>query len=75
MQRFKRRTGFHFKQANAHQLWQSSYFDRVLRAEEDMREVSNYIFQNPITEGLCERPEDYPLSGGTFAGRGAAGPN
>ena len=75
MQRFKRRTGFHFKQSSGDRLWQSSYFDRVLREEEDLAETAEYIFRNPIAEGLCEDPEDYPLLGGTFAAATAPGPN
>jgi REP element-mobilizing transposase RayT len=75
MQRFKRHTSFHFKQSSGDRLWQSSYFDRVLRQEEDLTEVANYVLQNPVTEGLCERPEDYLLSGGTFAAVSALGPN
>ena len=75
IQRFKRRTGFHFEQKSGSQLWQPSYFDRVLRKEEDLGSVAEYVLQNPVAEGLCARPEDYGLSGGTFAAATPAGPN
>jgi putative transposase len=68
LQRFKQRTGFYFKKQSGAQLWQESYFDRVIRKEEDLGVVADYIFQNPVDAGLVGAPpEVYPLLGGTFA--------
>ena len=75
LQRFKRRTAFHFKRQFGNQLWQDSYYDRVLRRDEDLQEVVDYILLNPVAEGLCSRPGDYPLSGGIHAVPTPDGPN
>jgi hypothetical protein len=42
-------------------VWQPGYFDRALRAEEDVREVARYIVANPLRAGLCRQIGDYPL--------------
>jgi putative transposase len=41
-------------------LWQDGYWDRVLRPDEDVVLVADYIAMNPVRAGLVERPEDYP---------------
>ncbi len=41
-------------------LWQDGYWDRVLRRDEDVVAVADYIVQNPVRAGLVQRPEDYP---------------
>ena len=41
-------------------LWQDGYWDRVLRPDEDVVPVADYIAMNPVRAGLVERPEDYP---------------
>jgi REP element-mobilizing transposase RayT len=42
-------------------LWQPGYFDRALRAEDDVLAIARYIVMNPIRAGLCQRVGDYPL--------------
>ncbi len=42
-------------------VWQSGYFDRALRAEEDIRDAARYIVANPLRAGLCRHIGDYPL--------------
>jgi putative transposase len=41
-------------------LWQRSYWDRVLRRDEDVREVARYIVHNPVRDGIVSKAEDYP---------------
>ncbi len=41
-------------------LWQDESFDHILRSNESFEEKLDYIRQNPVRRGLCERPEDYP---------------
>ena len=41
-------------------LWVDESFDRIIRDEEDWREKYGYIMNNPVKEGLVEKPEDYP---------------
>ncbi len=67
LQRFVAR----FKQTSAHafgcraggQLWQSGYYDRVLRDDEHSSRVARYIVGNPIRAGLCGQVADYPYTG------------
>ncbi|MDH7515186.1 MAG: DUF1156 domain-containing protein, partial [Bacteroidota bacterium] len=42
-------------------LWQEESFDRIIRDEEELLEKWKYIRQNPIKQGLCEKPEEYPF--------------
>jgi REP element-mobilizing transposase RayT len=42
-------------------VWQEGYFDRALRAEEDLKDMARYIVANPLRAGLCRRLGDYPL--------------
>ena len=41
-------------------LWQAGYYDRQLRAEEDLLVQARYIVGNPLRKGLVQRVEDYP---------------
>ncbi|MCK5395146.1 MAG: transposase [Gammaproteobacteria bacterium] len=41
-------------------VWQRAYFDRCLRREEDVKQVSRYIVANPLRAGLVEDIGDYP---------------
>ncbi len=66
VQNFKQRTGFHFRRKSGDQLWQQSYFDRVLRNDEGVGDVASYIFQNPVAAGLSDDAASYPLSGGVY---------
>jgi REP element-mobilizing transposase RayT len=42
-------------------VWQTSYFDHAVRAEEDLREIARYIVANPLRAKLVERVGDYSL--------------
>ncbi|HLF27352.1 MAG TPA: transposase [Anaerolineae bacterium] len=44
-------------------LWQPCCFDHVVRAEEDLRAIAQYILDNPVRKGLIERAEDWRWSG------------
>ncbi len=41
-------------------LWQKSYYDHILRREEDARDVVRYILENPVRAGLVASPGEYP---------------
>jgi len=56
----------HFKQATGHRhsgLWQRSYYDHILRQEEDFEDVARYIWANPVRAGMVENALAYPYSG------------
>jgi len=44
-------------------LWQRSYFEHVLRDDEDPFQVARYILDNPVRAGLVQSPENYPFLG------------
>jgi REP element-mobilizing transposase RayT len=41
-------------------LWQDESFDRIVRADEDVRKKGDYISENPVRAGLVATPEEYP---------------
>ena len=62
MQGFKGRSARAINRAAARQLhaWQRGYHDHALRAEEDVREIAQYIATNPLRASLVRRLGDYP---------------
>ncbi len=63
VKRFKQTSSYHYMGGGRSRLWQRSYYDHVLRCEEDVVEVARYIWENPIRKGLVETVRDYPFSG------------
>jgi putative transposase len=43
-------------------LWQSRFWDHIIRDEDDLRRHVDYIHFNPVKHGLVARPEDYSHS-------------
>jgi len=41
-------------------IWQRSYWDHVVRRDEDLSEVIQYIIQNPVRNGLVSDFREYP---------------
>ena len=41
-------------------IWQSTFYDRALREEEDRVQVARYIVANPLRAGLVDCVGDYP---------------
>ena len=60
VQRFKQTTGYRFKERTGRMLWQRSFYDHVLRGEEDIGDVAEYIWSNPVRAGLVADRDDYP---------------
>jgi putative transposase len=44
-------------------LWQESYYDHVVRPEEDLSAIARYIIDNPVRAGLVQSSLDYPFVG------------
>lgn len=44
-------------------VWQSEFFDHVLRSAENYGEKWNYVHDNPVRAGLVSRAEDWPWQG------------
>lgn len=60
---FKQLSGYHFKRTHGAGLWQISYYDHVVRREEDVQQIAAYIWDNPLRAGLVENRLDYSYSG------------
>jgi REP element-mobilizing transposase RayT len=44
-------------------LWQTSFYDHVVRRDEDINAVMRYILENPVRQGLVEDWTEYRWSG------------
>lgn len=60
---FKQVSGYHFKRRHGGALWQISYYDHVVRRDEDIQQIAAYIWDNPVRAGLVESRLDYAFSG------------
>jgi len=60
---WKQRTGFAWRERQGRRLWQKGYWDRILRADDDVLPIARYIVENPARAGLVADPRDYPWTG------------
>jgi putative transposase len=65
---FKQKTGYLYNKestmtGNGGKMWQSGYYDHVLRNDEDTYEVLKYILNNPVRKGLVNNYTDYCHTG------------
>jgi putative transposase len=70
VQCFKQITSFHFKQKKGDALWQQSFYDRILRQNDDLSKVAQYVLDNPSVEGLAPGSAAYELRGGSYFDEG-----
>ena len=63
MRTFKQRSSFHWKRSFGGELWQRSYYEHVLRDDEDTVTIARYVLANPLRAGLVEDPLRYPFMG------------
>ena len=47
-------------------LWERESFDHLIRSEEHHEAYIDYIECNPVTAGLCNRPQDWRYSSARF---------
>ena len=43
-------------------LWQKNFYDHVVRKEESLIEIAEYIVNNPVRKGMVEVWEQHPYS-------------
>jgi len=60
---FKQRTALAYKNRADAPLWQTKFYDHILRVPEQLESVACYIWANPVRKGLCQDAVSYPLSG------------
>lgn len=70
MRLFKQLSGYAYRRSTGDPqvLWQTSYYDHVLRREEDTLVVARYIWANPVRAGLVASAKEYPCSGSLTMG-------
>ncbi len=44
-------------------LWQPRFYDHIVRADENLRAIAEYIIANPVRKELASTPEEWPWSG------------
>jgi putative transposase len=60
---FKRYTAKRiFEGCGVRPLWQKNFYDRIVRQEESLLEMANYIIRNPVRKGIVSNWEAYPYS-------------
>ncbi len=59
----KQSSGQTYAARTKQRLWQESYYDHVVRPEEDLSAIARYIIDNPVRAGIVESPLDYPFVG------------
>jgi putative transposase len=59
---FKQKSGYWFKKNYNKNLWHVSYYDHVLRREENIEDVIMYMLGNPVRKGIVQDFKEYPFS-------------
>jgi hypothetical protein len=62
-------SSFAAKRLTGRALWQTGYFERVVRDDQEVRTLAAYILANPVRAGLVEEPWAYPFSGSDRYGK------
>jgi len=60
---FKQLSGHRYKREYGARLWQISYYDHVLRKDEDLMVAARYIWDNAVRAGFVQDRSEYPFSG------------
>ena len=66
VQRCKQGPRFRYKRETGDHLWLPSFFDRVVRRDDDAVEIAAYVLANPVRAGLMPSSAAWPYSGGTL---------
>ncbi len=60
---FKQLSSYRLKQALGAFGWQTSYYDHILRSDENLLDIAAYIWENPVKAGLADSLSTYRGSG------------
>ncbi len=44
-------------------LWQTYFYDHIVREEEDLNNIARYILENPVRKGIVNDWQKYPFCG------------
>ena len=56
-------TNFSWRAGWNGRLWQPRFYDHIIRSDENLRVISEYIIANPVRKGFTSVPDDWPWSG------------
>lgn len=59
---FKQMSAFGFMNVTGRHLWQRSFYDHIVKKEESLAVVADYIIHNPVRKGIVEDPANYPYT-------------
>ena len=59
----KQHSRWAYARVHGRRLWQEGYYERVLREDDDMKQLARYILENPVRAGLVGHPSEYLLCG------------
>jgi REP element-mobilizing transposase RayT len=60
---FKGRTSSKLRKLGHRNVWQTSFYDHIVRRHEDISAVIRYVLENPVRKGLAGEWTEYPWSG------------
>ncbi len=63
LKHLKESTTRQYKKHSRGNLWQKKFHDHILRENDSLERIANYILMNPVRKGLCADPREYPFSG------------
>lgn len=64
LKRFKSFTTKRYREITTKKrLWQRSFYDHIVRREENLSQICEYILANPVRKGLVDDPVKYQYSG------------
>ncbi len=44
-------------------LWQRSFYNHVVRRDENLESICRYVLENPVRAGMVTKTDEYPFSG------------
>jgi putative transposase len=62
----RQRAAVEFSRVRGERLWQSGYFEHVLRNDEAVETVARYIETNPVRAGLATTVGEWRFTGGSY---------
>jgi len=62
VKRYKQVSGYWFRRMTGDPLWQKSYYDHVVRTDEDLERGAEYILDNPVRAHLCRSWDQHAFS-------------
>lgn len=71
--RYRQNVGQRFSVDGTPKLWQPSFYDHVLRKDEDLLDVVRYTLQNPVRKHLVRHYTEYMYSGSLIGNDGIKG--